>query len=241
MKLQRIHQIEITSECNLRCRYCVHPKMTRPKQHMDMDTFMHTLNLTEYLFLMNGPQAEINIAGIGESFMHPDLVEYASIIRYTLGPHIKILLATNGVSVTEEVVKELAKVNVRVYVSLHRPEKAGPAIEILKKYSLLDGVSADPSIAAVNWAGQVDWIVSCDTTKVCPWIRDSMAMITSTGDIVQCCFDGNGRSVLGSVFDDKEDIYDIETRPYELCRDCHLLTPKHGNWVEHTRMAIANG
>jgi len=28
---QQIHQIEITSRCNLRCKYCVHPHMERAK------------------------------------------------------------------------------------------------------------------------------------------------------------------------------------------------------------------
>ena len=45
-------------------------------------------------------------------------------------------------------------------VKLHRPEKAGPAVEAYRKIGALDGVSADPSINAYDWAGQVEWFNS---------------------------------------------------------------------------------
>lgn len=45
MKLTAIHQIEITSRCNLRCRYCVHPHMGRVKEDMEPATFAKALNI----------------------------------------------------------------------------------------------------------------------------------------------------------------------------------------------------
>lgn len=38
-----LHQVEITSRCNLKCRYCAHPKMPRAKADMSEETFEATL------------------------------------------------------------------------------------------------------------------------------------------------------------------------------------------------------
>lgn len=216
IRLTQIHQIEITSRCNLRCRYCVHPKMPRAKQDMDRDTFVTALNWAAH-FGNSGTQGPLNIAGIGESTMHPRFIEYLDMARYAMGPGHEIVLATNGLLVDDAMAKAMAPFKPRVFVSLHRPEKAGPAVEALKKYGLLAGVSADPSLAAVNWAGQVNWFVSAARTP-CPWVAGGWGMVLSDGRVTRCCFDGTGEGVFAHVNDD---LTQYETSPYSLCANCH--------------------
>lgn len=211
-----LHQIEITSRCNLRCRYCAHPKMPRAKQDMEGQIFVTALARVEWFGEHYG-QRELNLAGIGESTMHHNFVEMARLARFLLTDSFKLVLATNGVAMTQELADELARLKVRVFVSLHRPEKAGPAVEMLRKAGCLAGVSADPSIAATNWAGQVDWYVSANERE-CPWIRQGWAIVLSDGRIATCSFDGQGTDgIIGTVQDDPSS---LRVKPYSLCRSC---------------------
>ena len=218
--LTSLHQIEITSICNLRCSYCTWPKMPRPKVHMARETYGKALRWVRH-FRDLGTQTELNLAGIGESTMHPDFVEYIRLAREAVGPHIRLVLATNGLLVTDEMAEALKPYDLRIWVSLHRPEKAGPAIEILKRHGLLNGFSADPSTASINWAGQVEYHVSARRGP-CDWLTQGWAMAMADGRITTCCLDATGAGVVGTL-DDAPD--SIRTRPYGLCKDCHLVPP----------------
>lgn len=218
--IQRIHQIEITSQCNLRCKYCVHPKMKREKIHMSEEVYIKAIDLAKQCVEKHG-QNELNLCGIGESTMHPNFVAFLAYAREQL-PGIRLVIASNGVKVKEEYVEAMAKYRMDYFVSLHRPEVAGPAIELGKKYGVLRGVSADPSIASMDWAGQVDWHVSCQTGTPCPWLAQKMAMVTAEGDLVQCCLDGDGIGKIGTIYDNLDE---IEAKPYELCPTCSHSIP----------------
>lgn len=219
MKIHAIHQIEITSRCNLRCRYCTHPKMKRPKEDMEVETYIKALEWVAR-FVKEGTQKELNLAGIGESTMHPDFIHYVEMAREIVGDDCMIALATNGVALTEEIAQALMINDVWTWVSLHRPEKAGPAVEMLKKYDVLKGVSADPSVAAIDWAGQVNWHTSAQTKgEPCQWLVFGRVMVMADGRVTQCCLDAEGRGIIGHVTDD---LTEIKTGPYELCDTCHL-------------------
>jgi hypothetical protein len=219
--LSQIHQIEVTSRCNLRCRYCVHPTMKRAKQDMDVETFAKSVAWARRLRDRLPPDARrrysLNLAGIGESTMHPLFIDFLAIARESLGPEQHLVLATNGLLVTDELARAMQPFNPRVYVSLHRPEKAGPAVEALKRVGLLDGVSADAAIAATDWAGQIDWHVSAQKTP-CPWVLGGWAIVLSDGRLTRCSFDGTGVGVFGHIDDD---LTKLATSPYSLCRACH--------------------
>jgi len=215
--VSNIHQIEITSRCNLRCRYCVHPTMVRPKQDMSPDLFSAAIGWA-LRFQREGTQGSLNLAGIGESTMHPHFIDYLRFAREALGPKQDLVLATNGVLMTDDMAEAMAPYAPRVYVSMHRPEKAGPAVEALKKVGLIAGVSADPTIAATDWAGQLKWHVSA-TRGPCPWIRQGWAMVLSDGRITRCSFDGSGVGVFAHITDD---LSKKETSTYSLCAKCHL-------------------
>jgi len=227
--VKAVHQIEVTSRCNLRCKYCVHPKMLREKVDMDWETFEKAIAWAK-ICVHNGTQNELNLAGIGESTMHPDFCNHMRHARMELGLAPLIIIASNGVSLKEEHVKTAADFNIKIAVSLHRPEKAGPAVELCKRYGVLWGVSADPSTAAINWAGQLDWHVSAPTTE-CGWVAQGRIFVTSKGDIETCCLDGDGKSIIGNIHIDKME--DIVTKPYSLCDTCHLKHPVSNMEVVH--------
>jgi len=106
-------------------------------------------------------------------------------------PDTMLLLATNGILLNDDIGKLLNKYGVGVYISLHRPEKAGLAVEVAKKYNILLDVNASFATSALNWAGEVDWFVSHEPQK-CMYLHDGWGVVLQNGDIVTCCWDAEG-------------------------------------------------
>jgi hypothetical protein len=217
--ISSIHQVEITSRCNLRCKYCVHPHMVRAKEDMSEDVYLAAL-VWARKFARRGTQQELNLAGIGESTMHPDFVRWTHLAREAVGPACRIVLATNGLLMTDEMAQAIAPARPMVWVSLHRPEKAGPAVEALKRAGIFAGVSMDPALAAIDWAGQVDWHVSVPERRQCQWVRNGLAFVMSDGRVSSCCLDSDGSGVFAS--DIRTANMDVmTTQPYRLCETCN--------------------
>jgi len=210
-----VHQIELTSHCNLRCRYCPSPHLQRPKMDMTHETFLMAIGWASH-FVRRGSQVELNLAGIGESTMHPRFVEYVALAREAVGPSVRLVLASNGLLVDDKLASALRPYRPLVWVSLHRPERAGPAIEALKAAGLLAGVSADPSIAAIDWAGQVQWFRSHVPSR-CAWIDTGRVMVMADGRVTTCCLDASGEGVVCNIGDD---LLAAQLRPYGLCKTC---------------------
>lgn len=216
--LRSLHQIEVTSHCNLRCVYCPSPNLGRPKLHMERSTFLRALEWVKR-FVATNSQGELNLAGIGESTMHPDFVEYVKLAREALGWEQRICFATNGLLMTREMAAQLAPYKPTVWVSMHRPEKAKGAIDALREFGLLESPSCDAAYAAVDWARQVDWKFTADTFgDACPWKKRGWAFVLADGRISTCCFDADGSGVVGHVNDE---IGSVSGKPYRLCKDCH--------------------
>jgi len=209
-----LHQIEITSRCNLRCKYCVHPTMERAKEDMTWETFKKAIHWVS-VFSGWGTQVELNLAGIGESTMHPDFVEMVHYAAAEL-PTIHLVLATNGLLMTEELAHAIKDTGINVFVSLHRPEKAARAVEALRSAGIFNGVSTDPATAATDWAGQVKWVRSM-APRDCMWVRGGKVFCMSDGSIKPCSLDGRRGEILGTVWDD---VSNMTTHPYSLCMTC---------------------
>lgn len=215
-----IHQIEITSRCNLACRYCVHPKnMPRAKMDIDHADWLKALDLVSG-FVKAGTQHELNLCGIGESTMHPRFVEYVAMAREAVGERVSLTLATNGLLMTEDMARDLVPFHPMIWVSLHRPEKAAHAVNALRKVGLLSGISADPSLSSVNWAGQVEWPVTA-AQGICPWVVNGRAFLMADGRLSRCCFDSDGSGTICHV----QELDRQETTPYHLCASCHQHHP----------------
>jgi hypothetical protein len=138
----------------------------------------------------------------------------------TLGWDKTILFTTNGLLVTEQLCKKLKPFRIKAWVSLHRPEKAKEAVDILSEYGMLLGVSIDPAINAVDWAGQVKWKLTADVFgNPCDWRKQGWCMVLADGRISTCCFDSDGSGVVGHVSDT---VGSAKGMPYRLCKTCHL-------------------
>lgn len=214
--IQAIHQIEITSRCNLKCSYCPSPNLGRPKMDMDLTTFFRALDWVKH-YVSIGQQDELNLAGIGESTIHPDFISFLAQARLVMGDK-KIIFATNGIQITDEQVREMAYYKPEVWVSLHQPKKAAEAVSLYRKYGLLKGVSIDPAVNANDWAGQVKWKTDDPGNMACQWLRSGKVMVMSDGRITTCCLDATGAGVIGHVDDA---IGSLQSKPYSLCKTCH--------------------
>lgn len=220
--ITEVHELELSSRCNLRCRYCPHPKLEREKGDMTMDVFMKAMDHVAY-YCEQGTQGELALTGIGEAFLHPNFVEMVKLARRTLGPDRKMTLSTNGILVTDAIAQVMREYRVEVYVSLHRPEKAGPAIEVLKRHGVYVGHNSGFATQAMDWAGQLDWYVSAPTTNYCQYLVRGWGVIRQDGMLDACCMDAHSKFPLGSV-SDKPGSWMTYILP--LCATCNLRTPE---------------
>ena len=228
-----LHQIEITSRCSLACFYCPWPSMPRPKLDMDGLTFVRALEWVRHFVHETRTQRELNLAGIGESLIHPDFVEYLCAAREACGPEVRIIFATNGVYPQFKVAKDDAKgyydacrayaeqmrpYKPVVWVSLHRPERAAIAANAFRDAGLLEGMSADPTLNAMDWSGQVKWFNSARAGQLpCQWLREGKVMAMADGRLTTCCYDASGVGVVGHV---RDPIGTVKVQPYSLCGTC---------------------
>lgn len=225
-KVRALHQIELSSRCDLRCVYCPSPQImagkfpNRPPVDMSLNHFAGAIEHVAY-YVTRGTQHEVNLAGIGESTLHPQLDQFLAHARERL-PHLPFVMATNGLNIAkdEAIANTLAKYSVRCWVSLHRPEKAALAVERLRERNILLGVSVDPAMNADDWAGQVKWFRSQPYVSPCQWLREGKAMVMAHGAITTCCLDASGKGVIGHVHDEPGT---LATKPYSLCRTCQQV------------------
>lgn len=251
--VEAIHQIEVTTWCNLRCKYCPYPKQEKlrgqPKMMMEMAVFERALewavelngrylpNVVEFDLLtrtrdgsLDVPRphqpspmmAELSLTGIGEGLMHPDFVTMVRLAREALGADCPIVFSTNGILLDDTMASRLAPYHPMVYVSLHRPEKAGHAIEAAKKYGILAGYNPSPATSAFDWAGQVDWFVSHERTP-CEYLRSGWGVVLVDGRITTCCLDASALGVVGHVDDP---IGSVSIEPFSLCPKCSYSVPE---------------
>lgn len=214
-----IHEIELSSVCNLACVYCPHPKLQRAKAHMTWPVFERTLEHVRYL-VARGTQKELSLTGIGEAILHPDFVKMMWAAREVMG-RLPIYLSTNGVAMTQELADEFQRAGLGVYVSLHRPEVAGPALTMLD----MAGVSRASNHAfvdsALDWAGQVKWHVSAPRAP-CQYLGKGWAVVRQDGSLNACCMDAHGLFPIATVWDEPGT---LQTHVIGLCQSCNFRVP----------------
>lgn len=220
MRLREVHEIELSSRCNLACKYCPHPNLERPKEDMSLRTFDATMTLVRRL-CVEGTQGEVSLTGIGEAILHPSFLQMASEVRRVIGHDRPLVLATNGVAMTEELVFEFARLRPMVYVSLHRPEVAAPAIELLKKYGVDHSVNAAFVTSSLDWAGQVKWHVSAPKSE-CQYLARGWGVVRMDGKITTCCMDAHTKHAFGTVWSDPKE---LRLKAHALCESCNLIPP----------------
>ncbi len=223
-----IHQIELTTRCNLRCHYCPHfPELPRAKVDMDWDTFEAALDLVRY-FRAQGTQTELSLTGIGESMLHPRFVEMVAAARTAIGPRLPLVVTTNGLLMDDEMAQAIRPFNPMVFVSLHRPEKAAPAMMAAKRAGILAGRNTSFADSAFNWAGhQQNWTPMVQAPNIpCEFLRSGWAVVLVDGRIATCCLDATGASVIGDVHTDPEKLLLKPWGDEKVgCAGCHMKVP----------------
>lgn len=165
-------------------------------------------------------QTELSLTGIGEALLHPDFIDYLAMTRAVFSG--ELLFSTNAVEITDEICRALKRYDVTTYVSLHRPEVAGPAIAKLKKHGVRGHVNTGFATSALNWAGTVEWEVTAPRTE-CRYLKDGWGTVLSDGSMTTCCMDSEGLGIVGHVNDE---IGSLALKPYQLCDTCHLKVPE---------------
>lgn len=221
-----VHQLELSTRCNLKCHYCPHyPELPRPKEDMSDDTFEAALDLVRH-FVRQGTQTELSLTGIGEAMLHPNFLNYVERSRHAIGPNRMLTITTNGLLLDEQMANAIAPYRPAVFISLHRPEKAGPAIEIAKRHGIYAGHNNSFATSAFNWAGtQKNWYVSAPKIQ-CEFLRSGWCVVLVDGRVATCCLDADGSSVVGHVRDDPET---LKLKPWgdaaTGCAGCHMSVP----------------
>jgi hypothetical protein len=161
---------------------------------MTEGTFCAALELVGF-YVRQGTQTELSLTGIGEAMLHPRFVEYATRARGVIGPHRQLVITTNGLLLDEAMAAALAPLRPAVFISLHRPEKAGLAIQVAKKYGIYAGSNNSFATSAFDWAGNqaANWFVSAPRIP-CEYLKSGWAVILVDGRVATCCLDADGSS-----------------------------------------------
>lgn len=225
MMLNSIHQIELSSRCNLACKYCPHPGLQREKADMPWEVFDKAIGWAAKL-----GGKELSFTGMGEALLHPEAEGMLMCARLKL-PGVWFLLSTNGIVLTDRkdparaanLIDTLKECNVTVFVSTHRPEIAGEAMSRCAEAGIHVGSNTAFVTSAFDWAGQVKWHGIPAPRTECQYLKQGWGTVLQNGDIVNCCFDAHGLHPFGNVLTD--DLYELEMLPIPLCEHCHLKVP----------------
>lgn len=214
--IRSVHQIELSSRCNLRCKYCPHPKLQREKTDMDWKTFEAAIVWTKSL----GGE-ELSFTGMGEAVMHP---EFPAMLRYARRelPGKKFLLSSNGVDVSAGALRAIKDTDTDLYLSPHRPEVLGDLLKRCGELKIVPYINQSLVAAGFDWAGQVDW-PNLAPVEGCQYLMNGAAVVLQNGDIVNCCFDAHGLYPVGNVLDD---ILPKYFTPMAICEGCHFVIPE---------------
>jgi len=229
MKITTINTIEISSVCDNKCEYCPAPLQHKYRKvgFMNREVFERAIDLVKYL-CDQGTQRELNLFGVGEPTLHPQVVEFVKHARHKLPFKQDLHLNTNGNTMTLELAKALKDAGITaIDITAHHARAATNTVRIFQAVGMPGRISLDFITQPNNWAGQVDWFKPNyhkiqHEANVCPWLGRGQVMVMSDGNITNCCIDAFAQGVFGTVFDD---IAELEIKEMPLCRKCHHLTP----------------
>ena len=219
--IREVHELELSSLCNLACVYCPHAELRRDKANIGWATFEQALRHVEH-YVRAGTQTELSLTGIGEAILHPAFGEALARCREVIGDRL-LVVATNGVALEDHHVAAMKAADACVYVSLHRPEVATPALAKLVRAGVRCGTNHAFVDSSINWAGQVDWHNSAPSTP-CDYLGRGWAVVRQNGSVDMCCQDAHDLHPIGNVWDEPGS---WQARVIPLCAACHLKVPKH--------------
>ena len=224
MRITTINTIETSSICDNSCPYCPAKDQAKHRKvgFMDMDTFAAALEWVR-IYSDRGTQRELNLFGVGEPTLNPNIVEMVRLARIVLPEHLPVHLNTNGNRFTEDLAWALKDAGItEIDVTGHDARATAKTIRILKKVGIPGRVSFDFALQPNNWANQVDWFEP-DYSYPCPWLGRGQVMVMSDGRVTRCCIDAFGKGILGHVLFNLDL---LEISPFSLCANCHQTEPE---------------
>lgn len=225
MELQTITTIELSSLCNLQCKYCINrlieKNTMRERRIMPEAVFEASLRWLKIL-VKRGTQKEINLNGNGESLLDPDLIARTRRVKDVIGDSGVVMFCTNGVLLTRRTAIALKDAGLdRLDVSVHSAYHARRCAHLLTEINMT-GVISDGAIkSSHNWAGQLEpeHSINMFFTLPCAPLMEGRGYINSDGHISPCCYDYRNLGFFGSVFD--FDLLDKRITSFSLCASCH--------------------
>jgi hypothetical protein len=192
---------------------------------MNMPTFEKAI---EWAAKLGGP--ELSFTGMGEALLSPLFEEMLPYAREKL-PSTWFLLSTNGILLSghkdperaQYLLKVLRECGVTVFVSTHRPEIAGIAVQNCLEAGIQTSTNTAFVTSGFDWAGQVKWHGVPAPRTECQYLKQGWGTVLQDGHIVNCCFDAHGLHSFGTVWDDLDE---LDMQPISLCKHCHLKVPE---------------
>ncbi len=225
-----IHNIELTNFCNLKCNYCPHQRMARPKGHMSAETLAKCIEL----YLKRRLMPRLVIHHFGEPLLHPELEDRLTQIARA---GIETQMSTNGV-LLEKKLPLLLSIPGRLYLTLsvhlwveQGPDAYAEALAEWQRRVADTNLTITQAFNASNtgfhfhaWTGgrEIEW----DYLRHCDFLRENMGSVLWNGDMASCCLDCDGESVFGNINDPVA--ASACTRPWRGCRTCDI--PGHAGY-----------
>ena len=222
MRPTTINCIEVSSICDNVCPYCPAPTQMEDRSigNMSLQTFKKALYWVER-FVKAGTQTDLNLHGIGEPTLNPDLPEMIALAREATPGSINF--NTNGNNMTPALALECKLAGISsINVTGHKPETTMKAIKAIKSAGIPVFSNQDFATNPNNWGGQVDWTPVVDYTLRCNWLFEGQVFVMWDGRVSRCCLDSKGDGVFATI---DEDISQFELTPFVLCENCHHERP----------------
>lgn len=227
--LKTITTIELSSACNLACKYCINRLITKNSDRtpgiMADAVFERSLHWLDKL-CRAGTQKEVNLNGNGESTLDPSLIKRIGMVREVVGQNRRVSFCTNGVNMNSEFAQALKGSGINnVDVSPHSAYHARRAISYLIDAGHTVICTPGAIIQTHNWAGQLEpeHTVRCRLIIRCDPLIEGRGYIQSEGSVTPCCYDYRNLGTFGHV--EEDDLDQKPIAPYELCKTCHQQIP----------------
>ena len=138
MKITTINTIEISSLCDNNCEYC--PAQSQSKHRitglMKQGVFEKAISWVKY-YCTQGSQLELNLFGVGEPTLHPQLAEFVAYARHKLPFRQNIHLNTNGNRMTREIARDLKNAGITaIDITAHHAKSAAKTIRYFKEIGI---------------------------------------------------------------------------------------------------------
>lgn len=218
-----IYQIELTNFCNMCCTYCPHPSMTRKKGHMSAETLARCIALGKSL----GKKGLV-VHHFGDPLMHPQLRDR---LQQIADAGLTIQFSTNGV-LLEDALPMLQSINTTILITLsahqwsnHHPNIYMKVLENWKEKTKGSNVSVHKAFNITESKLHLHkWTSGKENNTYrdhCFFLRENLGVVLWNGDIVTCCTDCHGESVVDNIH--RDDSAYAQLLPWRGCQNCDLF------------------